>query len=164
MCIYIYISSPTHRTCSNSWPCNYLILCHPLLLLPSDFPRIGVFSNKSVLHIRWPKYFSFRFSISPSNKYSELISFRIDWFDLLAVQWTLKSLLQHHSSKASVLWCSAFFMVQLSHPYMTVRKTIALTIWKFVGQGLCWKVLSLLFYMLYRFVIAFLPRSKHLLT
>ena len=103
---HIYISSPTHRTCSNSWPCNYLILCHPLLLLPSDFPRIGVFSNKSVLHIRWPKYYSFRFSISPFNKYSELIFFRIDWFDLLAVQWTLKSLLQHHSSKASVLWCS----------------------------------------------------------
>ena len=103
---HIYISSPTHRTCSNSWPCNYLILCHPLLLLPSDFPRIGVFSNKSVLHIRWPKYYSFRFSISPFNKYSELIFFRIDWFHLLAVQWTLKSLLQHHSSKASVLWCS----------------------------------------------------------
>ena len=115
-------------------------LCHPLLLPASIFPSIRVFSNESVLDIRWPKYWSFSFSISLSNEYSGLISFRMDWFDLLAVQGTLKSLLQHHSSKASILWCSAFFMVQLSHPYMTTRKTTALTIWTFVG-----KVMSLLF-------------------
>ena len=138
-------------------PSNHLILCHPLLL-PSIFPSIKVFSNESVLCIRWPKYWSFSCSISPSNEYSGLISFRMDWFDLLAVQRTLKSLLQHHSSKASILWGSAFFTVQLSHPHMTTGKTIALTIWIFVG-----KVMSLLFNILSRFVIAFLPRSKHLL-
>ena len=133
-------------------------LCHPLLLPPSIFPSIRVFSNESVLPIRWPKYWSFSFSISPSNEYSGLISFRMDWFDLLAVQGTLKSLLQHHSSKASILQCSTFFVVQHSHPYMTTGKTIALTRWTFVG-----KVMSLLFKMLSRLVIAFLPRSKHLL-
>ena len=137
---------------------NNLILCHPLLLLPSIFPSTRVFSNESALHIRWSKYWSFSLSISPSNEYSGLISFRIDWLDLLSVQGTLKSLLQHHSSKASVLQYSAFFMVQLSHLYMTTGKTIALTIWTFVG-----KVISLLFNMLSRFVIAFLSRSKHLL-
>ena len=115
-------------------PFNHIILCHPLLLLPSIFPRIRVFTNESVLHIRWPKYWSFSFSISPSNEYSGLISFRMDWFDLLAVQGTLKSLLQHHSSKTSILRCSAFFIVQLSHPYMTTEKNIALT------RGfLCWQ-------------------------
>ena len=134
---------------------NHLVLCHPLLFLPSIFPSIRVFSNESSLHIRWPNYWSFSFSISPSNKYPRLISFRIDWFDLLAVQETLNSLLQHHSSKGSILQCSAFFIVQLSHPYMTTRKTIVLTRWTFVG-----KVMSLLFNMLSRFVIAFLPRSK----
>ena len=139
-------------------PSKHLILCHPLLLLPSIFPSIRVFSNESVLHIRWPKYWTFSVSISPSNEYSELISFGIDWFDLLAVQGTLKSLLQHHSSEASILWCSAFFIVQLSHPYMTTGKTIALTRWTSVG-----KVMFLLFNMLSRLVIAFLPRSKHLL-
>ena len=139
-------------------PSNQLILCHPLLLLPSIFPSIKVFSNESVLHIRWPKYRSFSFSISPSNEYAELISFRIEWLDLLAVQGTLKSLLQHHSSKASILRHSAFFTVQLSHPYMTTGKNIALTRWTFVG-----KVMSLLFNMLSRLVIAFLPRNKHLL-
>ena len=113
---------------------NHLILCHALLLLPSIFPSVRVFSNESVLHIRWPKYWSFSFSISPSSEYSGLISFRIDWFDLLAVQGTLKSLLQHHSSKASILWHSAFVMVQLSHPYMTTGKTTALTRWTFVGK------------------------------
>ena len=123
--------------------CNHLIHCFPLLLLPSIFPNIRVFSKESALHIRWPKYWSFRFSISLSNEYSGLISFRIDWFDLFAVQRTLESLLQHHSSKASVLQCSAFFMDQLSHPYMTVGKTIALTIWTFLG-----KVISLLSNML----------------
>ena len=137
---------------------SHLILCHSLLLLPSIFPSIRVFSNESVLHIRWPKYGSFSFSISPSNEYSELISFWINWFDLLAVQGILKSLLQHHSSKASVLWYSAFFMVQLSHPHMTTGKTIALTKWTFVG-----KVMSLPFNMLSRLVIAFLSRSKCLL-
>ena len=137
-------------------PSNHLILCRPLLLLLSVFPSIRVFSNESVLHIRWPKYWSF--SISLSQEYSGLISFRIDWFYLLAIQGTLKSLLQHHSSKASILWPSAFFMVQFSHPYMTTRKTIALTRWTFVG-----KVMSLLFNMLSRFIIAFLPRSKGLL-
>ena len=135
---------------------NYLILCHPFLLLPSIFPSIRVFSNKSVLCIRWPKYWSFSFSIRPSSEYSGLISFRMDWLDLLAVQGTLKSLLQHHSSKASILWRSAFFIVQLSHPYMTTGKTIALTRQTFVI-----KVMSLLFNML--LVIAFLPRSKRLL-
>ena len=138
--------------------CKHLILCHPLLFLPSIFPSIRVFSNGSVFRIRWPNYWSFSFSISPSNEYSALVSFRIDWFDLLAVQGTLKSLLQHHSSKASVLRCSAFFIVQLSHPYMTIGKTIAFTRQTFVS-----KVLSLLFNLLSRFVIAFLPRSKHLL-
>ena len=116
-------------------PSNHLFLCHPRLLLPSILPRIRVFSNESALHIRWPKYWSFSFSISPSNEYSGLISFKIDWLDLLAVQGTLKSLLQPHSSKASILRCSAFFMVQLSHPYMTTGKTIALTIWTFVGKA-----------------------------
>ena len=138
-------------------PSNHLILCRPLFLLPSIFPSIRVFSNQPVLCIRWPKYWSSSFSISPSNEYSGLISFRIHWFDLLAVQGILKSLLQHHSSKASILQCSAFFKVQLSHPYMTTGKTIALTRWTFV----C-KVMSLLFKMLSRFVIAFLPRSKSL--
>ena len=127
-------------------PSNHLILCHPLLLLPSIFPSIRVFSNESLLLIRWPKYWSFSFSISPSNEYSGLISFRIDWFDLLAVQGTLKTLLQHQSLTASVLWCSAFFMVQLCHLYITTGKTIALTRWTFVG-----KVMSLLFNMLSRF-------------
>ena len=132
-------------------PSNHIILCCPLLLQPSVFPSIRVFSNESILCIRWPKYWSFSFSISPSNEYSGLISFRIDWLDLLAVQGTLKSLLQYHSSKASVLQCSAFFIVQLSHPYMTTGKTIALTRWTFVG-----KVMSLLFNMLSRLVITFL--------
>ena len=138
-------------------PPNHLILHHPLLLLSSIFSSIMVFSNESVLHIRWPKYWSFCFSISPSKEYSGLISFRMDWLDLLAVQETLKSLLQHHNSKASILQRSAFFIVQLSHPYMTTGKAIALTRWTFVG-----KVTSLLFNMLSRLVIAFLPRSKHL--
>ena len=139
-------------------PSSHLILCWPLLLPPSIFPSIRVFfSNESVLHISWSTYWSFSFSISPSNEYSGLISFRMDWVDLLAVQETLKSLLQLHSSKASILWCSAFFIVQLSHPYMTTRKTIALTRWTFVG-----KVMSQLFNMLSRLVITFLPRSKHL--
>ena len=139
-------------------PSNHLILCCPLLLLPSIFPSIRVFSNESVLLIRWPKYWSFSFSISASNEYLGLISFRIDWFDLLAIQGTLKSLLQHHSSKASILQHSTFLLDQLSHPYMTTGKTIALTRWTFVS-----KVMSLLFNMLSRLVIAFLPRSKHLL-
>ena len=141
-------------------PSNHLILCHPLLLLPSIFPSIRVFSNELVLRIRWPKYWSFSFSISisPSNEHPGLISFRIDWFDLLAVQRTVKSLLQHCNSKASILQHSAFFMVQLSHPYMTTGKTVALTIQTFVG-----KVMPLLFNTLSRFVIAFLPRSKCLL-
>ena len=137
-------------------PSNCLILCRPLLLLPSIFPSIRVFSNESPLCIRWPKYWSFRFSICPSNEYSGLISFRMDWLDLLVVQGTLKSLLQHHSSKASILWCAAFFIVQFSHPYLTTGKTIPLTRWTFVG-----KVMSLLFNMLSRLVIAFLPRSKY---
>ena len=128
-------------------PSSHLILCHPFLLLPSVLPSIRVFFNESVLHIRWPKYWSFSFSISPSNEHPGLISFRLDWFDLLAVQGTLKSLLQHHSSKASVLWCSAFFMVQLSQPYMTTEKTIALSRWTFVG-----KVLSLLFNIQWLFI------------
>ena len=139
-------------------PSNHLILYCPLLLLPSIFPSIKVFSNESALRIRWPEYWSFSFSISPSDEYPGLISFRTDLFDLLAVQGTLKSLLQYHSSKALILQRSAFFMVQLSHPYMTIRKTIALTIQSFFS-----KVMSLLFNMLFRFVIAFLPRSRHLL-
>ena len=155
---------------SNSWslrklksiesvmPSNHLILCHPLLLLPSNFPSIRVFSNESTLSIRWPKYWSFSFNISPSNEHSGLISFRMDWLDFLAVEGTLNSLLQHHSSKASILWCSAFFTIQLSHPYMTTEKTIALTRWTFVG-----KVMSLLINMLSMLVIAFLTRSKSLL-
>uniref|UniRef100_A0AC11EJ41 Uncharacterized protein n=1 Tax=Ovis aries TaxID=9940 RepID=A0AC11EJ41_SHEEP len=138
-------------------PSNHLILCGPLLLPPSIFPSIRVFSNDSVLPIRWPKDWSFSFSISPSNEYSGLISFRMDWLDLLAVQGTLKSLLQHHSSKASILRCSAFFIVQLSHLYVTPGKTIALTRQTFVG-----KVMSLCFNMLSKFVITFLPRSKYL--
>ena len=136
-------------------PSNHLVLCRPLLLPPSIFPSIRVFSNESVLCIRWPKYWSFSFSISPSNEYSQLISFRIEWLDLLAIQGTLRSLLQHHSSKVSILRRSAFFIVQLSHPYMTTGKTIALTRWTFVG-----KVMSLLFNMLSRLIIAFLPRSN----
>ena len=139
-------------------PSSHLILCHPLLLLPPIPPSIRVFSNESTLRIRWPKYWSFSFSISPSSEYSGLISFRMDWFDLLAAQGTLKSLIQHYSSKASILQGSAFFIVQLSHPYVTTGKTIALTRQTFVG-----KVMSLLFNMLSRFVIAFLPRSNHLL-
>ena len=139
-------------------PSNHLILCHPLLLLPSILSSIRGFSNESVLRIRWPKYWTFSFSINPCNEYSGLISFRMDWLDLLAVQAILKSFLQHHSSKASVLLCSAFFIVQLSHPYMTTGKTIVLTRWTLVG-----KVMSLLFNMLSILVITFLPRSKHLL-
>ena len=145
-------------TIESVMPSNHLILCRPLLLLPSIFPSIRVFPNESVLHIRWPKYWSFSFSISPSNEYSELISFRIVWFNLLAVQGTLKSLLQHHSSKASILWHSTFFTVQLSHPYMTTGKTIALTRWTFLS-----KVMILFFTMLSSFIIAFLPRRKSLL-
>ena len=139
-------------------PSNHFILCRHLLLPPSIFPSIRIFSNESLLCIRWPKYWSFSLSISPSNEYSGLISFRMDWLDLPAVQGTLKSLLQHHSSKSSILQCSAFFIVQLSHPYTTTRKTVALTRWTFVG-----KVMSLLFNMLSRLVITFLPRSKCLL-
>ena len=139
-------------------PSSHLILCCPLLLLPPIPPSIRVFSNESTLCMRWPKYWSFTFSIIPSKECPGLISFRVDWLDLLAVQGTLKSLLQHHSSKAAILWCSAFFTVQLSHLYMTTGKTIALTRWTFVG-----KVMSLLFYMLSRLIITFLPRSKHLL-
>ena len=139
-------------------PSNHLILCQPLLLLPSIFPSIRVFSNESPLCIRWPKYWNFSFNISPPNEHPGLISFRMDWLDLLAVQGTLKSLLQHHSSKASILQCSAFFIVQFSHPYMTTGKTIALTRRTFVD-----KVMSLLFNMLSRLVLTFLPRSKRLL-
>ena len=139
-------------------PSNHLILCCSLLLPPSIFPSIRVFSSESVLHIRWPEYWSCSFSINPSNEYSGLISFRTDWLDLLAVQGTLKSLIQHHSSKASILWRLAFFMVQLSHSYLTTGKAIALTRWIFVG-----KVMSLLFNMLSRLIIAFLPRNNHLL-
>ena len=139
-------------------PSNHLILCRPLLLLPSTFPSIRGFSNESALCIRWPNYWSFSFNISPSNEYPVLISFRIDWVDLLAVQGTLKSLLRHHSLKASILWCSAFLTVQLSHPYMTTAKTVALTRWTFVD-----KVMSLLFNTLSRLVITFLPRRKRLL-
>ena len=133
---------------------NHLILCCPLLLLPSIFSSIRVFSNESAVRIKWPKYWSFGFSVRPSHEYSESISFRMDWFDSPPVQGSLKSLLQHHSSKASIFWCSAFFIVQLSYLYMTIGKTIALTIWTFVG-----KVMSLLFDILSRFVIAFIPRS-----
>ena len=159
----------TSLSITNSWsllklmfiqsvmPSNHLILCCPLLLLPSIFPSIRVFSKESVLHIRWPKYWSFSFSISPSNEYLGLISFTTDWLDLLAIQGTLNSLPQHHSSKASILRCSAFFIIQLSHPCMTTGKTIALTRRTFVG-----KVTSLLYDMLSRLVLAFLPRSKHL--
>ena len=139
-------------------PSSHLILCHPLLLLPTIPPNIRDFSNESTLHRRWPKYWSFSFSNSPSNEHPGLISLRTDWLDLLAVQGTLKSLLQHHSSKASILWHSAFFTVQLSHPYMTTGKTIALTRRTFVD-----KVMSLLLNMLSRLVVTFLPRSKHLL-
>ena len=140
----------------STMPSNHLIVCHPLFFLPSVFPSIRVFSSELTLHIRWPKYWNF--SISASNEYSVLMSFRIDYFDLLAVQGSLKNLLQHHSSKTSILWCSAFFIVQLSHPQMTPGKTIALTIQAFVG-----KVRSLFFNMLSRLVITFLLRSKHLL-
>ena len=139
-------------------PSNHLILYHPLLLLPSIFPRIRVSSNESALHTKWPEYWSFSFNISPSNEYSGLISYRMDGLDLLAVQGTLKSLIQHNSSKASILWCSAFFIVQLSHLYMTTEKAITLTIWTFVG-----KLMSLLFNMLSRMPTAFLWRSKRLL-
>ena len=140
-------------------PCNHLILCCPLLLLPSIFPSIKVFSNESALPIKWPNYWSFSFNISPSNEHPGMISLRMDWLDLLAVQGTCKGVLQHHSSKASIPQHSAFFTVQLSHPYMTTGKTIALTRWTFAG-----KVMSLLFNMLSRLVITFLPRSKHLLV
>ena len=162
--------SQASRSSTNSWsflklmsiksvmPSNHLILCHSLLLPTSIFPSIGVFSSESVLCIRWPKYWNFSFNISPSSEYSGLLSFRIDWFYLLAAQGTLKRILQHQNSKASILRHSPFFMVQLSHPYMTTGKTIALAVWTFVS-----KVMSLLFNTLYRFVIAFLPRSKHLL-
>ena len=139
-------------------PSSHLILCRPFLFLPPIPPSIRVFSNESILHMRWPKYWSFSFSIIPSKEIPGLISFSMDWLDLLAVQGTLKNLLQHHSSKASILWRSAFFIVQLSHPYMTTGKPIALTRWTFFG-----KVMSLLLNMLSRLVIAFLPRSKHLL-
>ena len=139
-------------------PSNLLILCRPFLLLPSIFPSISVFSNESALHIRWPKYWSFSFNISPSSEHTGLITFRMDWLDLLAVQETLKSLLQHHSSKASILHCSALFIVKLSHPYISTEKTIALTRRTFVD-----KVMSLLFNILSRLVITFLPRSKRLL-
>ena len=155
---------PSPRVCSNScpiesvMPSNHLILCHPLLFLPSIFPSIRVFSNESALRIRWPKYLSFSFNISPSNEHPGVIFFRMDWVDLLVVQGTLKSLLQHHSSKASILRHLAFFIVQLSHPYMTTGKTIALTRRTFVG-----KIVSLLFNILSRFVLAFLPRTKCLL-
>ena len=153
-----YLSLLRFMSIESMMPSNHLILCCPLLLLPSIFPSIRIFSNELAVSIRWPKYRSFSFSIHPSNEYSELLSFRIDWFDLLAVQGTLKRPLQHHNVKASILWCSAFFMVQLTHPYMTTRKTIALTIQIFVG-----KVMSLLLNMLSRFVIDFLSKSKHLL-
>ena len=153
--------SQTPRVYSNSCPSSrwcHPTICHPLLFLSPILPSIRVFSNESALQMRWPKYWSFSFSISPSNEHPGLISFRMDWVDLLAVQRTLKSLLQHHSSKASIFRCSAFFTVQLSHPYMTTGKTITLTRWTFVG-----KVMSLLFNMLSRLVITFLPRSKRLL-
>ena len=151
-------SLPKLMSIESVMPSNHLILGLPLFLLPSIFPSIRVFSSESVLHLRWPQDWSFSFNIRPSNEYSGLISCRMDWLDLLTVEGTLKSLLQHHSSKASVLWHSAFFIVQLSHPYMTTGKTIALTRWTFVD-----KVMSLLSNMLSRLVITFLPRSKHLL-
>ena len=151
-------SPPKPMSIESVMPSNHLILCHLLLLPLSIFPSIRVFSNESVLHSRWPKYWSFNFSISPSNEYSGLISFRMDWLDLLEARGTLKSLLQHHSSKASILWHSAFFTVQFSHSHMTTGKTIILTRWTFVG-----KVISLLLNMLSRLVITFLPRSKRLL-
>ena len=151
-------SLPKPMSIESVMPSNHLILCHPLLLLPSIFPSIRVFSNVSALHVRWPKYWSFSFSISSSNEHPGMISFRMDWLDFLAVQGTLKSLLQHHSSKTSIIWCSAFFIVQLSHPYMATGKTIALTRWTFVD-----KVMFLLFNVLSRLVITFLPRSKRLL-
>ena len=151
-------SLPNLMSIESVMPSNHLILCHSLLLLPSIFPSIRVLSNELALCLGWPKYWSFSFNISPSNEHPGLISFRKDWFDLLADQGTLKSLLQHHSSKVSILQCSAFFIVQLSHPYMNTLKTIALTRWNFVG-----KAMSLLFNMLYRLVITFLPRSKCLL-
>ena len=147
-----------HMSIESVMPSNHLILCHSLFLLPSIFPSIRVFSNESTLRMRWPKYWSFSFNISPSKEHPGLISFRMDWLDLLAVQGTLKSLLQHHSSKASIHWHSAFFTIQLSHPYMTTGKSIGLNRWTFVG-----KVMSLLFNMLSRLVIIFLPRSKCLL-
>ena len=150
-------SPPKPMSIESVMPSNHLILCYPLLLLPSTPPSIRVFSNESALHVRWPKYWSFNFNISPSNEHQGLISFRMDWLDLLAVQGTLKSLLQHHSSKASILQRSAFFIVQLSNPYTTTGKTTALTRWTFVA-----KVISLLFNMLSRLVITFLPRSKRL--
>ena len=156
--VHYQLPEPTHLVSIESvMPSNHLILC-PLLLLPSIFPSIRVFSNKSALRIRWPKYWSFSFNISPSNEHPGLISFRMDWLDLLGVQGILKSLLQHHSSKASILWFSAFFTVQLSHPYMTTGKTIAL-----IRRTLVGKVMSLLLNMLSRLVITFLPRSKCLL-
>ena len=151
-------SPPKPMSIESVMPSNHLMLCRPFLLLPSIFPSIRVLSNESALHIRWPKYCSFSFSVSPSNEHPGLISFRMDWLDLLAVQGTLKRLLQHHSSKVSILRHSAFFTVQLSHPYMATGKTIALTRWTFAG-----KVMSPLLNMLSRFVIAFLPRSKCLL-
>ena len=150
-------SLPKLMSIESVMPSSHLILCRPLLLLPSIFPSIRVFSNESVLHIRWQKYWSFSFSTNPFNQFSGLIFFRMDWLDILAVQGTLKSLLPRHYSKASILQHSAFFMVQLWYPYVTTGKTIALTRWTFVG-----KVMSLVFNMLFRFVIAFLPRSKHL--
>ena len=152
------LSSPKLMCIESVMPSSHLILCRPLLLRPPIPPSIRVFSNESTLHMRWPKYWRFSLSISPSSEYSGLISFMIDWFDLLAVQGTLKCLLQHQSLKASILWCSAFFIVELSHPYMTTGKTIVLTRWSFVG-----KVISLLFNMLSRFDVAFLPRSECLL-
>ena len=151
-------SSPKLMSIEQTMLSNHIILCLPLLVLPSIFPSIRDFSNESTLRIRWPKYWSFGLNISPFNEHLGLVSFRMDWLVLLAVQGTHKSLLQHHSSKASILWCSAFFIVQLSHPYMTTGRTIALTRRTFVG-----KVMSLLLNMLSRLVIAFLPRSKHLL-
>ena len=151
-------SSPRLTSIESVMPSSHLILCCPLLILPPIPPSIRVFSNESTLRMRWPKYWSFSFSISPSNEHPGLISLRMDWLDLLPVQETLKSLLQHHSAKASILWRSAFFIVQLSHPYMTTGKTITLTRQTFVG-----KVMSLLFNMLSRFVLVFHPRSKYLL-
>ena len=155
LCITNSWSLPKLMSIESVMPSNHLILCCPLLLLPSIFPSTRAFSNESVLHIRWPKYWSFSFNISPSDEGSELISYRMDWLDLFAVQGTLNSLLQHHRSKASILQCSAFFIVQLSHPYMTTEKTITLTRWTFIG-----KVMSLLFNMLFRFVTAFFSKEQ----